>query len=1278
MDDHPAPRIVRLLLAALSVFATTASAATYYVSQSAGNDNNSGLSTVAPWQSLARASTVALIAGDSLLLKAGDTWNEELQPKGNGTAASPILIGAYGTGNKPVLDRLDYTQDRNGIHLINQAGFKIVGIEFTHCMSGIYAEYAVGSPNQNYLWIEDCYFHDALHYQHYEDYPTRKIGLGVSLFSYETANRIVLSDITIKNCTFRRLASGIWTNSPDNFNYFADNIWNFANLTVDGCLFEEGYQWQLGLRGISGGQITRCVTHDIGRNFTAFNGVAGAMMYRLKNFTFTDSEWGFISRNGGSSGDGQAFDLEGNNANMTFTRCLFHDTDGPGFMLFKGSNANPSNTGNLFTDCVWNGKAVLSNLGREEIFNASPGSADATFTSSRFYLSPNVIRCNNNTGMTFTNCLSRNLIDAGTGTNLALLATGVASSQQVGFEVTKGHDGNPSTVWRPATPANQWLELTFSTPTLINEFRLREASGSSITRYAIEYWNAETSSWASCFNGRTMGTNFIAPAVSRTTTKVRLWITSTASGTPGIADFEAYYVAIPPPPTSVSWRVGDGLWDINTTNNWKNSGGTPAVYSDGDFVVFDDTSTGNSPITITINSALAPGSVTVNAAKNYTITGSGGLSGSTTLTKSNTGTLTLGGTNTYTGGTTINGGTLSFANASNLAPGSVILGGGTLEFSGAGTAGTYNLSAAGSASYLVNVTNATGTLTATRTNGNYSGLTKGGAGTLILANNNQDAGAVRVEAGTLILSGISNNPINYSTTNAVTDVLAGATLTLGNTQVGLIYYDGGTFHMSGGTFNLNGQNPIADQNHSAPVIDGSGTITNSVAGTTGTALFKVGNARTFSGNIVDGAAAGKVAITLTSGASTWTLSGTNTYSGATTVSSGIIQAGSTTALSPNSAFTIASGKTLALNHFNNTIGSLAGAGNVTLGTARLTLGNDNSSSTTFSGVISGVGGSINKTGSGTQTFSSNNTYSGTTTVTNGRLLLTNATGSAAGSSSINVATNATLGGTGSATGHVTVTGGTINPGLAPGTFGTLSLGGITFNNGTLVADLSNATTYDRLAISNTITLGSGVATLSLTTGYTASPSDLFFLVKTTNDSTPVSGTFAGLPEGQTFTLNAQTYRVTYQAEADTNSFTGGNDIAIKLAWTYAAFQAAYGVGAPTADHDRDGINNFLEYALNTNPLAFTQTAVTFSLSSSRRNQLTYTRPASGNPYQPSPTITYQGEVCSELNNSWTTTGVTESVNNNGNGTETVTLLDNAPGAETGTATKRLIRLKVSQ
>lgn len=861
-----------------------ASAKTYYVSQSGGNDGNSGLTSALAWKTLAKASTVTLNAGDSILLQAGDTWNEELQPKGSGTAGNPIYIGSYGAGNKPLIDRLDYTQDRNGIHLIDQAGYKIVGIEFYRCMTGVYAEYSVGSPTRSYVWIEDCYFHDSLHYQHYEDYPVRKIGLGICYFSHETANNIVLSDMTVKNCVFRRLASGIWTNSPDNFAYFQDNIWNFANLNLIGCLFEEGYQWQLGLRGISGGQVTNCVTHDIGRlnNFVSFNGVAGAMMYRLKNFTFTDSEWGFISRGGGSF-DGEAFDLEGNNLNMTFTRCLFHDTAGPGFMFFKGSNANPSNTGNLFTDCVWNCKAYdcpYSQYPKTEIFNASPGSAEATFASSRFYLSANASRCNNNTGMTFTNCLTRNLSAAASGTNLALATTAASSTQQAGFEASKGKDGNPASVWRPSTSGNEWLEITFANPSPVNELRLREEAGSAINRYVIQYWDAATSTWAGCFNGRTMGTNFIAPIVTRTTTKLRLSITSTTTGTPGIAEFEAYYVEIPPPPSTAYWRVGDGVWDINTTNNWKNAVATPVNYVDGDIVFLDDTASGVSPVTITLNSTVSPTGVTVNGGKNYILTGTGGIGGATGLTKNNGGTLTLSNGNSYAGGTTINGGILSFGSSANLAPGNIAFNAGTLEYSGATSAGTYTLTGV-TANVLLNVTNPSGNLTANRPGGNYTSLIKGGPGQLTLANAGaSDSGNLTVNQGTVVLSGSTSVGNGFANVGQVDNVLAGATVKLGNGNGGQVWYDY-TFHMSGGTFDLNGINGAQ-----MPAIDGSGAITNSVAATTGTASFKIIGNKSFSGSIMDGA--GKTAITLSGGSGAWTLSGINTHTGNTAVNSGTL------------------------------------------------------------------------------------------------------------------------------------------------------------------------------------------------------------------------------------------------------------------------------------------------------------------------------------------------------------------------------------------------------
>jgi autotransporter-associated beta strand protein len=67
-----------------------------------------------------------------------------------------------------------------------------------------------------------------------------------------------------------------------------------------------------------------------------------------------------------------------------------------------------------------------------------------------------------------------------------------------------------------------------------------------------------------------------------------------------------------------------------------------------------------------------------------------------------------------------------------------------------------------------------------------------------------------------------------------------------------------------------------------------------------------------------------------------------------------------------------------LNNFNQSISSLAGAGSVTLGTATLTTGG-NSSSTTFSGAISGTGG-LTKIGAGTLTLSGVSSYTGATNI----------------------------------------------------------------------------------------------------------------------------------------------------------------------------------------------------------------------------------------------------------------------------------------------------------
>ena len=88
-----------------------------------------------------------------------------------------------------------------------------------------------------------------------------------------------------------------------------------------------------------------------------------------------------------------------------------------------------------------------------------------------------------------------------------------------------------------------------------------------------------------------------------------------------------------------------------------------------------------------------------------------------------------------------------------------------------------------------------------------------------------------------------------------------------------------------------------------------------------------------------------------------------------------------------------------------TAGSIEGAGSYLLGAKQLTVGGNNGA-TEVAGIISGVGGSLVKTGTGTLTLSGANTYTGGTTVNAGVPQLGN--GGATGSIVGNVLDNATL------------------------------------------------------------------------------------------------------------------------------------------------------------------------------------------------------------------------------------------------------------------------------
>jgi hypothetical protein len=83
---------------------------TYYVSSSSGSDSNNGTSMSSPWQTITKVNGGAYNPGDSILLKAGDTWigspnfSSGLITPFAGSSSSPITYGSYGAGASPILD----------------------------------------------------------------------------------------------------------------------------------------------------------------------------------------------------------------------------------------------------------------------------------------------------------------------------------------------------------------------------------------------------------------------------------------------------------------------------------------------------------------------------------------------------------------------------------------------------------------------------------------------------------------------------------------------------------------------------------------------------------------------------------------------------------------------------------------------------------------------------------------------------------------------------------------------------------------------------------------------------------------------------------------------------------------------------------------------------------------------------------------------------------------------------------------------------------------------
>ena len=485
---------------------------------------------------------------------------------------------------------------------------------------------------------------------------------------------------------------------------------------------------------------------------------------------------------------------------------------------------------------------------------------------------------------------------------------------------------------------------------------------------------------------------------------------------------------------------------IAGSKNW-NQGGSPADYTDGQNVLFDDTAT-NYTVDLSVSN-VTPGNVTFsNGVTAYALQGSKAISGATPLSKAGSQTLTLLNANTYTGGTTISAGTLQLGNGTSgndgtIASSPTIANSGALVYNQFGT-NTYGGVISGSGS-----------------------VTKTGSGKQILTGTNSYTGSTTISGGTLEIGGTGLLG-NGTYANAIT-FASGANLKFSSSatntlQTGVISGDGSiTVDSAAGKLILAGANT-----YSGGVTIKNGTVESKTAtNTLGTGTVLMGGAGSSGATFITGQSNTNAFIINAPN------SGTNII-GANGAGSGFFMTGPLTL----------NGNLMVQSYFSSVLqsatarpilnGGMTGTGNLILdnlsgGTNTITLGvnpiNPTGSITAQGGsrgsnIISAViGANVTGVTQNSATcpliLSGANAYSGNTAISAGTVRLT-ATGSISNSAIIIVGTvpgtaaildvtdaGMTLGAGQTLKGHGTVTGSITNSGtLAPGT----SIGTLTFNN----------------------------------------------------------------------------------------------------------------------------------------------------------------------------------------------------------------------------------------
>jgi len=531
--------------------------------------------------------------------------------------------------------------------------------------------------------------------------------------------------------------------------------------------------------------------------------------------------------------------------------------------------------------------------------------------------------------------------------------------------------------------------------------------------------------------------------------------------------------------------------------------GTSLIFQDAASAASATITNTNGTVSFTGSASAASASITSSGPTGLTSFSGSATAGSATITSAS------GGKTSFTGSST-GGQARLIAN-----PGAFVdISGLTTTGMTAGSiegAGTYRL---GSKQLTVGTNNIAGIVSGSIVDGGDSGgtggsLVKTGTGTLILTGNSTYTGGTTISGGTLQIGNtgttgsltgniVNNSALVFNRTNQtiVNNVISG-TGTLQQNGTSLLVLTGVNTY-TGATTVSRGALQI-----------GTGSIVGAISGdVTNNSTFQIIRANT----------SGLASITTNANGTSLFFNDSSASNAVLTTNAGGLLSFRENATGGQAQIVTNAGGTTdisGLSAAGMTAGSIEGAGSYNLGSKQLTVGGNNLS-TTVSGVIAdgglsgGTGASLVKTGTGTLTLTGNNTFTGSTTVNQGLLVVNGSLASAV------TLTGGTLGGSGSVAG-LTANNATIAPGNSIGTL-TVS-GNFVQNGGTYQVEANAQGQSDRINVTGSATInGTAVQVLAQSGSYAR-----FTTYTILNATGGVSGTYSSVSSNFAFLTPTLSY-----------------------------------------------------------------------------------------------------------------------------------------------------------